>query len=113
MIQLPDRDSDGQQAVPERAVQIPGAHPSAGVHGGRGHAARGRGGDGRRRRPQVSLHHTAFLLLGPRVLSDGWTEEKQKSDLIGVQTEVGTFYTSDSAIKTHYLTKVSAWGEML
>lgn len=47
MLQLPDRDPDGEQAVLERAVQVPGAHSSAGVHRGRGHAARGRRRDGR------------------------------------------------------------------
>ena len=59
--QLPDRDPDGEQAVPQRAFQIPGAHSEAGVHRGRGHAARGRGGDGWRGRPQVRAHRTHCL----------------------------------------------------
>lgn len=46
MHQIPDRDSDGEQAVPKRAFQIPGAHSEAGVHRGCGHAPRGWGRDG-------------------------------------------------------------------
>ena len=59
--QLPDGDPDGEQAVPQRAFQIPGANSEAGVHRGPGHAAPGRGGDGRRGRPQVRIHHTTLL----------------------------------------------------
>lgn len=51
--QFPDGDPDRQQAVPQRALQVSGTHPEAGVRRGCGHAARGRGGDGRRGRPQV------------------------------------------------------------
>ncbi len=45
-LQLPDGDPDGEQAVPQRAVQVPGAHAETGVPGGAGHAPSCRGADG-------------------------------------------------------------------